>query len=301
VIYDVSHVTRYSYEARVASSTLSLRVTPRDDAGQHCLDHALSIMPEPRSLTVERDFFGNTVTIALIETSLIDLHIEARSRVDVSRPPGPPANTGPDLKGVVNQVVRQVSLGADSPVHFIFPSPRIPLRPEIGEYAATSFVSGRTVLDGARELAKRIRKDFKYQPNSTAVSTPVEQAFEQRRGVCQDFAHIMIAGLRSLGVPASYVSGYIRTIPPPGRPRLAGADATHAWVSVWCGEELRWIGIDPTNAMDVGNDHILLAIGRDFSDVSPIYGVFLGSGAQELEVGVDVVPVASPPAAQSAQ
>ena len=147
------------------------------------------------------------------------------------------------------------------------------------------------MLDGARELAARIRTDFTYEPKSTAVSTPLEQAFEQRRGVCQDFAHIMIAGLRGLGLPASYVSGYIRTIPPPGKPRLDGADATHAWVSVWCGAELGWIGFDPTNAIDAGNDHIELAIGRDFSDVSPIYGVFLGSGAQELEVDVDVIPV----------
>jgi transglutaminase-like putative cysteine protease len=195
------------------------------------------------------------------------------------------------VKALVDQVARVDSVAGDSPAHFIFPSPRILLRREIADYTAATFAAGRTVLDGARELAARIRKDFKYQPNSTAVFTPIEQAFAQRRGVCQDFAHIMISGLRSLGIPAAYISGYIRTIPPPGKPRLAGADATHAWVSVWCGAELGWVGIDPTNAIDAGNDHIMLAIGRDFSDVSPIYGVFLGSGAQELEVGVDVIPV----------
>jgi transglutaminase-like putative cysteine protease len=291
VIYDISHVTRYSYETRVASSTLTLRVTPRDDGGQHCLDHTVLISPEPRSVIVERDFFGNTVSIALIETSLIDLSIEARARVEVARPAGPAAGSGPDLESLADQVAGVDSVAADSPAHFIFPSPRIPLRRDIADYAATSFAPSRAALDGARELAARIRKDFKYQPNSTAVFTPLEQAFAQRRGVCQDFAHIMISGLRALGIPASYVSGYIRTIPPPGKPRLAGADATHAWVSVWCGSELGWVGIDPTNAIDVGNDHITLAIGRDFSDVSPIYGVFLGSGAQELEVGVDVIPV----------
>jgi len=291
VIYDISHVTRYSYETRVASSTLTLRVTPRDDGGQRCLDHSVLISPEPRSVVVERDFFGNTVSIALIETSLIDLSIEARARVDVERPAGPPAGSGPDIKNLVEQVDRVDSVAGDSPAHFIFASPRISLRGDIADYAAPSFATGRPVLDGARELAARIRKDFTYQPNSTAVFTPLEQAFTQRRGVCQDFAHIMISGLRSLGIPASYASGYIRTIPPPGKPRLAGADATHAWVSVWCGAELGWVGIDPTNAIDAGNDHIMLAIGRDFSDVSPIYGVFLGSGAQELDVGVDVVPV----------
>jgi transglutaminase-like putative cysteine protease len=297
LIYDISHVTRYSYETRIASSTLTLRVTPRDDGGQHCLDHGVSISPEPRSMVVERDFFGNTVSIALIETSLVDLSIEAWARVDVSRPAGPAPGSGPDVKGIIARVAQIDSVAADSPAHFIFASPRIPLRREIADYAATSFAADRPVLDGARELAARIRKDFKYQPNSTAVSTPLDQAFEQRRGVCQDFAHIMISGLRAIGIPASYVSGYIRTIPPPGKPRLAGADATHAWVSVWCGAELGWIGIDPTNAIDAGNDHIVLAIGRDFSDVSPIYGVFLGSGEQELEVGVDVIPV-TPAAAQ---
>ena len=297
MIYDISHVTRYSYETRVASTTLTLRVTPRDDGGQHCIDHAVSISPEPRSMVVERDFFGNTVSIALIETSLVDLSIEAHARVDVSRPTGPAPGSGPDVKGIVEAAAQIDSIAGDSPAHFIFASPRIPLRRDIATYAAASFADGRAVLDGARDFAVRIRKDFKYQPNSTAVFTPVEQAFEQRRGVCQDFAHIMISGLRGLGIPASYVSGYIRTIPPPGKPRLAGADATHAWVSVWCGAELGWIGIDPTNAIDAGNDHIVLAIGRDFSDVSPIYGVFLGSGAQELEVGVDVIPV-TPAAAE---
>ena len=299
MIYDISHVTRYSYETRVASSTLALRVTPRDDGGQRCLDHGVAISPEPRSLTIEHDFFGNTVSIALIETGLVDLNIAARARVDVSRSAGPAQGSGPDVKDLVDQVAKIESVAGDSPAHFIFPSRRISLRRDIADYAASSFATPRPVLDGARELAARIRKDFKYQPNSTAVFTPIEQAFEQRRGVCQDFAHIMISGLRSLGIPASYVSGYIRTIPPPGKPRLAGADATHAWVSVWCGAEVGWVGIDPTNAIDAGNDHIMLAVGRDFSDVSPIYGVFLGSGAQELEVGVDVIPV-TPAAVPSA-
>ena len=291
MIYDISHVTRYSYEDRVASTTLVLRVTPRDGSGQHCVDHALSISPQPQSVATERDFFGNTVKIAVVETGLLDLNIEARARVEVSRPAAPPPRSGPMLLEIVASASQQTSLAPDSPAHFIFPSPQVRLTPEIAAFAAQSFDGGRSVLDGSRDLAARIRKDFKYEPKSTAVNTPVEQAFAQRRGVCQDFAHIMISVLRSLGVPAAYVSGYIRTIPPPGRPRLAGADATHAWVSVWCGEQIGWIGIDPTNAVDAGNDHVTLAIGRDFSDVSPIYGVFLGSGAQALEVGVDVVPV----------
>jgi transglutaminase-like putative cysteine protease len=293
VIYDIRHVTSYTYEFPVSSATLSLRVTPRSDIGQRCLDHALIIDPPPKTLRVERDFFGNDVTMATIETGLTSLKVEARARVDIVRPVVAPAGVSPDWRQVAQAALDQIGLGADAPAHFIFGSPRIALSTEVTGYAAQSFPAGRTIADGARDFAKRMRADFAYSPQVTDVSTPLDEAFAQRRGVCQDFAHIMIAGLRGLGLPAAYVSGYIRTIPPPGKPRLEGADATHAWVSVWCGAEIGWLGIDPTNAIDAGNDHIVLAVGRDFSDVSPIYGVFVGSGAQELEVGVDVVPVAA--------
>jgi transglutaminase-like putative cysteine protease len=293
VIYDIRHVTNYAYEFPVSSATLSLRVTPRSDIGQRCLDHALIIEPPPKTVRVEQDFFGNDVTIAIIETGLMSLKIEARARVDIARPTVAAARTSPDWKQVAQAALEEVGLGADAPAHFIFASPRIALSPQVTAYAAQSFPAGRTIADGARDLAKRIRTDFAYSPQVTDVSTPLDQAFAQRRGVCQDFAHIMIAGLRGLGLPAGYVSGYIRTIPPPGKPRLEGADATHAWVSVWCGAEIGWLGVDPTNAIDAGNDHIVLAVGRDFSDVSPIYGVFVGSGTQELEVGVDVIPAAA--------
>lgn len=291
MIYDVRHVTKYSYETRVASAKLALRLTPTDGFGQHLLRHALIIHPQPRQLIREYDFFGNDVAVALIDTGLTDLEIEATARVEVIRSPVLLAGASPDWEVVAEKAVSDATLRATSPVHFLFPSPRVTLWPDVTAYAAESFPPAQPIVDGARELARRIRKDFAYRPNSTEVSTPLDQAFAQRRGVCQDFAHIMIAGLRGLGIPAAYVSGYIRTIPAPGTVRLEGADASHAWVSVWCGHEVGWFGIDPTNAIDVGNDHIMVAVGRDFSDVSPIYGVFLGSGAQELDVGVDVIPV----------
>jgi transglutaminase-like putative cysteine protease len=291
VIYDIRHVTSYDYEFPVSSATLSLRVTPRSGAGQRCLQHALVIDPHPKTLRVETDFFGNSVTMATIETGLTSLKIEARARVDISRPAVAPGGVSPDWKEIAARALDQMSLAADAPAHFLFASPRIALSSTVTAYAAASFPPQRTIADGARDLARRIRADFVYSPQVTDVSTPLDEAFAQRRGVCQDFAHIMIAGLRGLGLPAAYVSGYIRTIPPAGKPRLEGADATHAWVSVWCGVEIGWLGVDPTNAIDAGNDHIVLAVGRDFSDVSPIYGVFVGSGAQELDVGVDVVPV----------
>jgi transglutaminase-like putative cysteine protease len=138
---------------------------------------------------------------------------------------------------------------------------------------------------------RRTRHEFRYDPKATAISTPLAEVFGKRHGVCQDFAHVMIAGLRGIGLPAAYVSGYIRTIPPPGQPRLQGADATHAWVSVWCGDDLGWVGFDPTNDLMVANDHIVLAMGRDFADVSPVDGVIVGSRQQKLRVEVDVMPV----------
>ena len=161
----------------------------------------------------------------------------------------------------------------------------------VSAYAATSFAAGIGILAGAVDLMHRIRAEFKYDRKATVISTPLDEVFAKRHGVCQDFAHVMIAGLRGLGLPAAYVSGYLRTIPPPGKPRLQGADATHAWVSLWCGADLGWIGLDPTNDLVVENDHIILGIGRDFSDVSPIDGIIVGSPKQKLGVAVDVLAV----------
>ena len=291
MIYDVRHVTRFNYSSRVSSSKLALRLTPRDAPGQHCIDHMLSIDPPPRAITTERDFFGNSVAIAMIETSFDQLTVDARSRVEVVRPNPPEEHAGGDWRGVARAALDDRALGPSAPAHWLFRSPRVSLAPQVTAYAAQSFTDGRPVVDAARELSRRIRADFRYKPESTEISTPLTEAFAQRQGVCQDFAHIMIAGLRGLGIPAGYVSGYIRTITAPGEVRLEGADASHAWVSAWCGPQIGWFGVDPTNAMDAGDDHIEVAIGRDFSDVSPIHGTFLGSGETELEVGVDVIPV----------
>jgi transglutaminase-like putative cysteine protease len=295
VIYDIRHVTRYAYEAPVATAKLALRLTPRDEPGQRCLSHGITVRPAARRMLRERDFFGNAVTVALIDDTLTELEIEAVARVEVTRAPALLAGASPSWSAVAERALATEALAASSPVHYLYPSPRIALADGVTAWAAESFAAERPVVEAARELAARIRRDFAYSPNSTAVETDLAEAFAQRRGVCQDFAHIMIAGLRGLGLPAAYVSGYIRTIPPAGQPRLEGADASHAWVAVWCGPEIGWFGIDPTNAIDVGTDHIVLAQGRDFSDVSPIYGVFLGSGAQALDVAVDVVPVEASP------
>jgi transglutaminase-like putative cysteine protease len=186
--------------------------------------------------------------------------------------------------------VEASDIGPEGPASFIYPSSRTPLTPTITEYARASFRGGRGVIDAAVELMSRIQADFTYDPKATDVSTTTQDAFNARHGVCQDFAHIMICGLRGLGLPARYVSGYLRTIPPPGEARLAGADATHAWVSLWCGPEQGWLGFDPTNAIMAQDDHIVLALGRDYADVAPIDGIILSPGEQTLTVEVDVIP-----------
>ena len=178
-----------------------------------------------------------------------------------------------------------IDIGPISPAHFLFPSRLVSLDPEIRDYARESFPPDRPVLDGAIELMRRIKTDFVYEIGATTVTTTPPMSFALRRGVCQDFAHIMISGLRGIGLPAAYVSGYLRTVPRPGAARLQGADAMHAWVLVWCGLEAGWVGLDPTNDILAADEHVVLAIGRDYSDVAPIDGVIVASGTAHRRLG----------------
>jgi transglutaminase-like putative cysteine protease len=289
VIYNIRHLTAYSYDLPVASAKLALRVTPREERGQHCIEHGLNISPHPLSVVMGHDFYGNVVNIVTIDLTHTELTIEATSTVEVTHVEVP-ATPGPPWETVANDALSRCDLSAVAPAHFMFASPRVDLSPEVTRYARESFRPGRGIIEASRDMIRRIKREFAFESKATEISTPLAQAFAERHGVCQDFAHIMIAGLRGLGLSAAYVSGYIRTIPPPGEKRLEGADATHAWVSVWCGVETGWVGFDPTYAIQAANDHIALAVGRDFSDVSPVYGVFVGSGTNELDVEVDVVP-----------
>jgi transglutaminase-like putative cysteine protease len=291
VIYDIRHVTTYSYESPVSFARCSLRLEPGSGGGQELVSHTVDVRPRPADRTVRRDFFGTHTESILIETPHRNLRIDSRSRVAVSRTaPGRHAQSRA-WESVRDIAFEAASLGPASPIGYVFASPLVPLQRPVTSYASASFPKGRGILAGAVDLMQRIRTDFKYDPKATVISTPLNEVFEKRHGVCQDFAHVMIAGLRGLGLPAAYVSGYLRTIPAAGRPRLQGADATHAWVSLWCGEGLGWIGFDPTNDVLVENDHIVLAVGRDFSDVSPVDGIIVGSRKQKLNVAVDVVPV----------
>jgi transglutaminase-like putative cysteine protease len=291
VIYDIRHVTTYSYESSVSFARCSLRLEPRSGDGQQLVSHTVDIRPRPAERTVRRDFFGTHTESVLIETAHRNLRIDSRSRVSVSRQPPGRAEPSPSWESIREVAFEATSLGPSSPVGYVFASSLVPMQAPVTAYAAASFPAGVGILAGAVDLMHRIRTEFKYDPKATVISTPLKEVFEKRHGVCQDFAHVMIAGLRGLGLPAAYVSGYLRTFPAPGQVRLQGADATHAWVSVWCGAEIGWVGFDPTNDLLVGNDHIILAVGRDFSDVSPVDGIIVGSRKQKLGVAVDVVLV----------
>jgi transglutaminase-like putative cysteine protease len=290
VIYDIHHVTTYAYGSSVTFSHCALRLLPKDEPGQIVHVSGLDIDPVPTQLVERVCFFGNRLTSITIATAHRELVVEVRTSIEIDRPAPPPAAETLPWEEVREKAFASASLDNDSPTHFLHPSRFVPRFQPAADYAQKSFAPGRPVLEGAMELMRRIKTDFRYDSKATIVSTPLSEAFEKRHGVCQDFAHIMIAGLRGIGLPAHYVSGYIRTIPPPGKPRLQGADAMHAWVSVWCGAQWGWVGLDPTNNCMIGNDHIILARGRDYADISPVAGIILGSREQDVDVEVDVVP-----------
>ncbi len=288
MIYEIRQLTRYSYASFVPLSRHLLRLTPLAGPELDVESCSISIEPKPAERSDGTDFFGNGVTQISLETPHNALRVESRAVVRLKPPPHVEPAATPPWEEVRAAAQASASLGPRSPAHLLFPTRHVPIDEAIGRYAAQSFTPGRPVLEAALDLTCRIEADFAYDPVATDVMTPVRRAFEQRRGVCQDFAHIMISGARTLGLAAAYVSGYLRTHEVPGRPRLEGADGMHAWVSVWCGEAAGWQGLDPTNAVAVSADHVPLAFGRDYADVSPIDGVIVGGGSHTLHTGVDV-------------
>jgi transglutaminase-like putative cysteine protease len=288
VIYSVTHVTRYTYGATVELTNGILRLTPRSGHGQVLARFSLSTDPPSLPPTEWLDGFDNKIISLRIENPHRALSITAASLVRVNRSPLPAVSRA--WETVADEALTVASISPDCPAVALYPSRRVTLFDQATDYARESFSKHRQINDAAMELANRIRADFVYDPDATDVSTPAYDAFKRRRGVCQDFAHIMIAAVRGLGLPALYVSGYIRTIPHPGKERLAGADASHAWVSIWCGLDDGWQDFDPTNAQAVQNDHIFVARGRDYSDASPIESMVLSSGRHQLDVEVDVIP-----------
>jgi transglutaminase-like putative cysteine protease len=291
MIYDVTHLTRYRYGAPVAVNDCVLRLHPRDEPGQRVSRFQLEAHPTPRDWSETVDPFANRVARMRIETPHRELSIKSTFRVEVARAAPPLAALTPPWESVAARAAASQSLAPDSPAFALYPSRLVSLFPAATLYARQSFAAERPIYEGAVELNARVKADFAYDSKATDVTTSPADAFAARRGVCQDFAHVMIAGLRGLGLPALYVSGYIRTIPPPGQPRLAGSDASHAWVAVWCGPSFGWLGLDPTNAIPEGDDHIVVARGRDYADVPPIDGVIHSYGEHNLKVAVDVIPV----------
>ena len=290
MIYEVHQTTEYGYAKKVPSARHILRIMPISRPGLTIVHSTVTIEPEPAHRLDMFDFFGNACICVQIDTSHNHFEVNSAMLARVETPSPILRELTPAWESLSEDAFGSTDLGPLSPVHFLFESRLVPLEAEIGHYALKSFPPGRPILEAAEEFMRRVYADFTYDPDATDVhSTPIE-AFHQRSGVCQDFAHVMISGLRDIGVPACYVSGYLRTVPIPGMPRLQGADAMHAWVAVWCGYQFGWRALDPTNNTLVGDDHIPLAIGRDYSDVAPVSGVLLGPGTQKLNIGVDVVP-----------
>ena len=285
--YSVTHTTKYSYGQPAALSHNLVRLLPRELATQSVDGFRLVVMPEPADLVFRIDAFGNRVDYFSIPHTHSGLTLTASSIV-TRVPAESNAKTTLAWEDVRESLRRHDLPDQAEALRYAFPSAHTPDEPDLRAYAATSFPPGRQTLEAALDLTTRIYTDFEYDPTATTVSTPVLEAFRARAGVCQDFAHLQIAMLRSLGLAARYVSGYLRTKPPEGKPRLVGADATHAWLSVYCGKG-RWVDLDPTNDCVPGSDHITLAIGRDYGDVAPVQGVFVGGGAHSLQVSVDVV------------
>lgn len=296
--YQVVHETRYDYESPVVLSQQLLHLTPRALPWQQREQHRIRIEPEPAEISGREDYFGNPVTQILLAAPHARLGVRAESRVSVS----PRAALAGEMQvaepweALRDRLRSPVSAPLAEPAQYLFESPHVECFRELSNYAAPCFARGRPMLEAARELTRRIHADFRFDPKATSVSTPLREVLAKRHGVCQDFAHFMLGCLRSIGLAARYVSGYILTTPPPGRPRLVGADASHAWVALWCGgqgENAGWVELDPTNDCLAGEEHITLAWGRDFSDVTPMRGVILGGGAeQSLKVRVTVTPQA---------
>jgi transglutaminase-like putative cysteine protease len=287
--YHVSHRTIYDYEATVSLSQHQMRLRPRNSSRQTISNYKLHIEPAPRDTKEYEDYHGNPALFATVEGAHSRLDVHSEFDVEIEKLPQPrPAET--PAWELVRESSRGLQIGpALEANEFLFDSTLLKSSEPFAEYARPSFTKGRRILEAALDLTARIHADFTFDPTATDVSTPIVRVLKEKRGVCQDFAHLQIVCLRSLGLPARYVSGYINTLPPPGQPKLTGADASHAWISFYC-DGLGWIDLDPTNNVLPGTEHILISWGRDYGDISPIKGIILGNGAHSLKVAVEIRP-----------
>ena len=287
LLYEITHTTTYDYLEDVSVSQHLLKVAPRHYSKQNCITHELAITPEPGTLSTHRDYFGNPTHFIGVETAHRQLVIKSLSRVAVSPAFIPEPLETPAWEAVRARCRDDHSGQALEAHEFTYASPLVPNIDLFADYAKVSFTPKRPVLDAVTDLTRRIYEDFTFDPTATTVTTPVAEVFQERRGVCQDFAHFQVACLRSQGLPARYVSGYLETDPTPGQTKLRGADASHAWVSFFC-PSIGWIDVDATNNCLPSLRHITIGWGRDYGDVCPIRGVLVGGHNQTLCVSVDV-------------
>ncbi|XDB00104.1 transglutaminase family protein [Sulfitobacter sp. LCG007] len=290
MLYNVRLSIDYDYHSPAAGGRHVLRAVPMDDGhGQKVIASLLEISPAPAERLDREDFFGNKVTDFALRDPHDHIRITMTSRVERIRAAVMPQDPV-RLSELPACLAACRDVGRDSPLHFTTSSFRIPLNAAMTQFARKVVTPDQSSAEAVIALGHALHERMLYDADATTVDTPVAEAFSRRHGVCQDFSHIMIACLRGIGIPAAYVSGYLRTLPPPGQPRLEGADAMHAWVRAWCGPQAGWLEFDPTNDVIGGLDHIAVGYGRDYSDVAPIRGSMRMSGEQESNQSVDVVP-----------
>jgi transglutaminase-like putative cysteine protease len=292
MVYNVSHRTTYRYTYPVSVGDHVACLKPRSFSRNELLHNSLAIHPAPATYSERTDYFGNTLSFFTVQEPHKELVVESSSRVSINADPSVAMAPSLPWEASARPLAEDHSSEGLAAYQFQFESPRIRRKPEFAAYALESFTPGRPMRDALMELTARIHADFCFDPKVTTVRTPAEEVFKKRRGVCQDFSHVQISCLRSINVAARYVSGYLRTYPPPGRPRLIGADASHAWVSAYSVDR-GWLDVDPTNNLAPTEGHVTLAWGRDYGDVSPLRGLILGGGGNTLKVEVDMEPLES--------
>lgn len=286
--YRIRHTTRYAYTEPVEIAWQLAHLCPTDRRGQVVRNARLQANPSPARTAEGVDHFGNRALWLYLDTPHEACTVTLEAEVDVA----PAQVPAPSATGAWESVRETATRSTDPQIaEFRFASPHVPHDGQVEAYVAQSFPPGRNLLQALLDLTARLPRDLAFRPGATTIATPIAQVLQARAGVCQDFAHLVLSGLRAHGIPARYVSGYLRTRPPPGGIRRRGADASHAWIEAWLGPELGWLGLDPTNDLVAGDEHVVLAVGRDFSDVSPLRGVLLGGGAHGLSVAVDLEPL----------
>jgi transglutaminase-like putative cysteine protease len=292
MIFEVSHKTVYHYTAPVAQAHHLVHLAPRPHERQRIISHMLLVDPAPAARNDFVDYFGNPASTVTIESIHSELLIHSRSLIEVTAAPPVNLTQSEPWDKVAAQLAPTKKPYDIQVIQYLMPSQHTGAPDALIDFARASFPPGRPILECARDLTHRIFTEFTYDDGATDVATTIDELLKIRRGVCQDFAHLLIGAMRAFCLPARYVSGYLMTTPPAGKDRLIGADASHAWVSVWSPKS-GWVDFDPTNDVIPKDEHITIAYGRDFQDVSPVTGVLLGGGAHQIEVAVDVVPALS--------